>query len=128
MAILVLVLLHFLILFLQRFLDLLNFLGQLRKVLVHKIHFLTAFLSGAEFGLFLSIFFKPTTIMSVVCGVRASMLLAKVRMLLEADFLENLCCRLGTRLFIPFLALVRSFLRRFQFGLLVDADALDGLK
>jgi hypothetical protein len=53
------------------------------------------------------------------------MLLAQVAMLLEADFLGNPGRRLGTRMFLPFLALVRSFLRKFQFGLLLGAEALD---
>ncbi len=35
---------------LQRFLKLLNFLGELHKVMVYGITFLTAFLSGAEIG------------------------------------------------------------------------------
>jgi hypothetical protein len=54
--------------------------------------------------------------------------LAQVAMLLKVDFLGNPGHRLGTRMFLPFLALVRSFLRRFQLGLLVGADALDHLK
>ncbi len=54
---------------LQRFLKLLNFLGELRKVMVYGITFLTAFLSGAEIGFLLSILLKSTTITSVVRGV-----------------------------------------------------------
>ncbi len=61
-------------------------------------------------------------------GIRAPMLLAQVAMLLEVDFLGNPGCRLHTRMFLPFLALGRSFLRKFLFGLLVGADALNPLK
>jgi hypothetical protein len=41
---------------LQRFLELLDFLGELRKVMVYGITFLSALLSGAEVGFLLSIF------------------------------------------------------------------------
>jgi hypothetical protein len=44
-------------------------------------------------------------------------------MLLETHFLGNPGHRLGTRMLLPFLALVRSFLGRFQLGLLVGTDA-----
>ncbi len=53
------------------------------------------------------------------------MLLAQVAMLLKADFLGNPGRGLGTRAFLPFLALVRRLLRRFLFALLVGADAFD---
>ena len=65
------------------------------------------------------------TITSVVHGIRAPMLLAQVAMLLEADFLGNPGHRIGTKAFLPFLALVGRLLRRFQFALLVGADAFD---
>ncbi len=63
---------------LQRFLELLNFLGELCKVMVYRITFLTAFFSGAEIGFLLSVLLKPTTITSVVHGICALMLLAQV--------------------------------------------------
>ncbi len=53
------------------------------------------------------------------------MLLAQVAMLLKADFLGNPDRGIGTRALLPFLALVRRLLRRFQFALLVGADAFD---
>jgi hypothetical protein len=81
-----------------------------------------------EIGFLLSIFLKPTTIMSVVHGTCAPMPLAQVAVLLEIDLLGNPDRRLGTRTLLPFLALVRSFLGRFWFGLLVGSDALDCLK
>ncbi len=49
------VFLTFLAKLLQCFLQLLTFLGELRKVMVYGITFLTAFLSGAEIGLLLSV-------------------------------------------------------------------------
>ncbi len=102
--------LHFLTRLLQRFLKLLDILGQLRKVLVHGICFLSAFFSSAEIGLLLSVLLKPTSITSVVRGILAPMLLAQVPMLLKADFLGNPGRRIGTMVFLPFLSLVRTFL------------------
>jgi hypothetical protein len=106
-------LLPFLTRLLQCLLKLLDFLGQLRKVLVSGITFFSTLLSGTEIGFLLSVFFEPTTITSVVCGIRAPMLLAQVAMLLKMDFLGNPGCRIGTRAFLPFLALVGRLLGRF---------------
>jgi hypothetical protein len=117
--------LAFLARLLQRFLKLLDFLGELCKVMVYGITFLTTFLSGAEIRFLVSILLKPTTIASVVRGIRTPMLLAQVAMLLEANFLGHPDHSLGTRAFLPFLALVRRLLGRFQFALLVGADAFD---
>jgi hypothetical protein len=60
-----------------------------------------------------------------VRGIRDPVLLAQVAMLLKADFLLDPDHGIGTRAFLPFLALVRRLLGRFQFALLVGADALD---
>jgi hypothetical protein len=110
---------------LQRFLEPLNFFGELRKVMVYRITFLTDFLSGAEIRFFLSVLLKPTTITSVVHGIHTPMLLAQVAILLEANFLGPLDRSLGTRAFLPFLTLVSRLLGRFQFSLLVGADVFD---
>jgi hypothetical protein len=75
--------------------------------------FFPIFLSSAEIGFLLSILFKPTTITSVVRGIRAPMLIAQVTMLLKADFLGNPDRGIGTRAFLPFLILVRRLLGRF---------------
>jgi hypothetical protein len=56
------------------------------------------------------------------------MLLAQVAILLKADFLGNPDRGIGTRAFLPFLALVRRLLGRFQLALLVVADAFDYFK
>ncbi len=53
------------------------------------------------------------------------MLLAQVAMLLKMDFLGNSGRRIGTRAFLPFLALVGRLLGRFRFALLVGEDAFD---
>jgi hypothetical protein len=98
---------------LQCFLELLSFLGELRKVMVYGITFLTAFLSGTEIRFLLSVFFKPTIITSVVRGICAPMILEQVAILLEANFLGHPDRSLGTRAFLPFLALVRRLFRRF---------------
>ncbi len=117
--------LTFLARLLQRFLKLLDFLGELCKIMVYRITLLTAFLSGAEIRFLLSVLLKPTTITSVMHGIRAPMLLAQVAMLLEANFLGYPDRSLGTRVFLPFLALVRRLLGRLQFALFVGADAFD---
>ncbi len=93
--------------------------------MVYGITFLSTFLSGAKIRFLLSVLFKPTTITSVVRGICAPMLLAQVAMLLKADFLGNPDCGIGTRVFLPFLALVRRLLGRFLFALLKGADAFD---
>jgi hypothetical protein len=103
----------------------LEFLSELRKVMIYGIVFLTAFLSGVEIGLLLSVFLKLTTLTCVVHGKRASVLLAQVAMLLKANLLRHTDCSLGSRAFLPFLALVRSLLGRFQFALLVGTDAFN---
>jgi hypothetical protein len=95
---------------LQRFLELLDFLGELHEVMVHGITFLSTFHSGAEIRFLLFVLFKPMTITSVVHGICIPMLLAQVAMLLEADFLGNPDCRIGTRVFLLFLALLRRLL------------------
>jgi hypothetical protein len=125
LMILVMVFLTFLAGLLQCFLDLLYFLGELRKVVVYGITFLSAFLSSTKIGFLLSVLFKPMTITSVVHGICTTMLLAQVPMLLKVDFLENPDRGIGFRTFLPFFALVRRLLRRFRFALLVGADAFD---
>ena len=122
------VFLHFLAPLLQSLLELVKLLAQLHKVLLYGIDFLTAFLSGTKIGFLLSVFLIPTTIPGIVHGVHAPMPLAQVAKLLEMGFLGNPGHRLGTRRLLHFLPLVRSFLRRFQLGLLVCADALDFFK
>ena len=92
---------------LQRFLEILNFLGELCKVMVYGITFLTALLSGAEIGFLFSVFFKPMTLTCDVRGICAPTLLAQVAMLLKANFLGYPDRSLGTRAFLPFLALMR---------------------
>jgi hypothetical protein len=56
------------------------------------------------------------------------MFFTQVAMLLKADFLGNSGRRIGTRAFLPFLALIGRLLRflvRIQLALLVGADAFD---
>jgi hypothetical protein len=63
-----------------------------------------------------------------VHGMCALMFLTQVAMLLKADFLGNPGQKIGTRAFIPFLALIGRLLRflvRIQFALLIGADAFD---
>jgi hypothetical protein len=104
---------------------LLDFLGELRKVVVYGTTFCSAFLGGAEIRFLLSVLFKPTTIKSVVHGIHAHMLLVQVAMLLKTDFLGNSGHRIGTRVFLPFLPLVGRLLGRFQFALLVGANTFE---
>jgi hypothetical protein len=102
-------LLPFLICLLQGFLKLLDFLGQLCKVLVLGITFLSTFLRGAEIGLLLSVLLNPTTITSVVHGIHAPMLLVQVAICLKTDFLGNPGCRIVPGCFFPFLYLLEDF-------------------
>ncbi len=127
-AVLVTAFLTFLAGLLQRFLEFLDFLSELCKVMIYGIVFLTAFLSCAEIGLLLSVFLKPTTLTCVVRGKRAPMLLAQVAMLLTANLLWHTDRCLGTRAFLPFLALVRRLLGRFQFALLISTDVFNRLQ
>ncbi len=127
-AILITAFLTFLAGLLQRFLELLNFLGELREVMVYGITFFTALLSGTEIGFLLSVFFKPRTLTCVVHGICAPLLLTHVAMLLKANLLGHPKGRLGTRAFLLFLALVRRLLGRFRFALLVGADAFNRLQ
>jgi hypothetical protein len=121
--------LTFLARLLQHFLEFLDFLSELREVILYGIVFLTAFLSGAEIRLLLSVFLKPTTLMCVVHGKRAPVLLAQVAMLLsKANLLRHMDRSLGTREFLPFLALVRRLLGRFQFALLVGTHMFNRLQ
>jgi hypothetical protein len=122
---LVMAFLAFLTRFFQCFLELLDFIGELRKVVVYRITFSSAFLNRTEIGFLLSVLFKPTTITSVVCGIRAPMLLAQVAVHLKVDFLGNPGHRIGTRALLPFLALVGRLLGRFQLALLAGEDAFD---
>ncbi len=112
-AILVHAFLAFLGRFCQRFLELHNFLGELRKILLNGIRFLTAFLHGAEIGLLLSILLKPMTLTCVVGGTCAAMLLAQVAMLLMGNLLWHTDRYLSTGTLLTFLAPVRRLLGRF---------------
>ncbi len=114
--------------FLQCLLELIQLLAQLRKVPIYGICILAAFLSGMQIGFLLFVFLIPTTIPGIGCGVHAPILLAQVAMLLEMDFLGNPGHRFGTRMLLPFLSLVRSFLRRFQLNILMGTDALNCFK
>jgi len=59
----------------------------MREGLLHRIGFLSAFLSGAEIGFFRSVFLKTTAMTSIVHRVRApTMLLAKVSVFLGTSF------------------------------------------
>ena len=65
------------VLFLKHLLELVQFLAQLRKGLLYRIGFLSAFLSGAEIGFFRSPFLKMTAIARIVRRARAPMLIAR---------------------------------------------------
>ncbi len=113
---------------LQHFLELLDFLGELRKVMIYWIILLTAFISGTEIRFLLSVFLKPMVLMCVVRGIRAPMLLAQVAMLLKANLFWHMDRGLGTMSLLTFLALVRRLLGRFQLALLVGTHAFNCLQ
>jgi hypothetical protein len=106
-------LLPFLTRLLQRLLKLLDFLSELRKVLVYGTTFLSALLSGTEIGFLLSVLFKPTTITSIVRGIHTPMLLAQVAMLLKADLFGDPGHGISTRVLLPFLTLLGRLLGSF---------------
>jgi hypothetical protein len=85
------------ILFLDNFLEPDHHLTQLQKRLLCGIGFLSIFFGGAEVGFFCSVFLVPTTILIIVLGICASILLSHFAVLLGESFLGNLACRLGTR-------------------------------
>jgi hypothetical protein len=95
--------------------------------MVYGTTFLTTLLSGAEVGFLLSVFFKPTTLTCVVHGICTPMLLSQVAILLKANLLGHPNSSLGTRVLLPFLALVRRLLGRFLIALLVGADTFNCL-
>jgi hypothetical protein len=98
------------VLFLDHLLELVQFLAQLRERLLCGIGFLSAFLSGAEIGFFRSVFLETTAIVSIVCRVRALMLLAKVAVFLGTSFLWDSGTVVSARLLRILLLAVRSFL------------------
>jgi hypothetical protein len=98
------------VLFLDHLLELVHLLALLRKRLLCGIGFLSAFLSGAEIGLFCSVFLETTAIPSIVCRVRTPMLLAKVTVFLGTSFLWDSGTMVSTRLLRTLLLAVRSFL------------------
>jgi hypothetical protein len=93
-----------------------------------KIWFLTTFLGGTEIRFLLSVLLVPTTILGIVYGLCTPMLLAQVAMLHKTDFSGDPGRRFGTLLLLPILTLVRSFLGRFQLGLLLGTNVLNCLK
>jgi hypothetical protein len=97
-------------LFLDCLLKPVHLLAQLCKKVLGGVGFLSAFLGGVKIGLLHPVFLVPTTILGIVHGIHAPMLLAEVKMLLGASFLGNLAHRLGTRPLVSLLALVRSLL------------------
>jgi hypothetical protein len=105
------------VLFLDHLLELVHFLALLCKRLLCGIGFLSAFLSGAEIGLFRSLFLDTTAIASIVCCVRAPMLLAKVAVFLGTSFLWDSGVVVSTRLLRTLLLAVQSFLGMRSVGL-----------
>jgi hypothetical protein len=106
------------VLFLDHLLELVHFLALLRKRLLYGIGFLSAFLSGAEIGFFCSVFLKMTAITSIVCRVRAPMLLAQVTVFLGTYLFRDSGTMVSTRSLRTLLLAVRSFLvaRSVGFG------------
>ncbi len=75
--------------FLKHLLKLIQFLAQLRERLLCGTGFLSAFLGGAEIGVFRSVFLKTMAIASIVRRVRAPMLLAQVAMFLGTYLFQD---------------------------------------
>ncbi len=116
--------------FLDHLLKLVHFLALLRKILLCGIGFLSAFLSGAEIGLFCSVFLETTAIVSIVHRVCAPMLLAKVVVFLSMSFLRGSGTMVSTRLLRTFFSLCKAFSSRGVglFGSFLATYALDCLE
>jgi hypothetical protein len=97
------------VLFLDHLLKLVHFPALLRKRLLCGIGFLSAFLSGAEFRFFCSVFLETTGIAIIVRCVRAPMLLAKVTVFLGTSFLRDSGVVVSTRSLCTLLLAVQSF-------------------
>ena len=106
------------VLFLDHLLELVQFLAQLREGLLYGIGFLSTFLSGAEIGFFRSVFHKMTAIVSIVCRIRAPMLLAKAAVFLCTSFLWDSGVIVSTRSLRTLLLAVQSFLVARSVGLI----------
>jgi hypothetical protein len=115
------------VLFLDHLLELVHFLALLRKRLLCGIGVLSAFLSGAEIGLFRSVFLETTAIASIVSCVGAPMLLAKVAVFLSMSFLRDSGTMVSTRLLCTLLLAVQSFLAARSVGLFGSFLATYGL-
>jgi hypothetical protein len=63
----------FLTRFLQCILKLLDFFGELRKVVVYKITFSSTLLSGAEIRFLLSVLFKPMCVCVILTSSRGEL-------------------------------------------------------
>ena len=81
----------------------------MRKGLFYGIGFLSAVLSGAEIGLFHSVFLKTTAMVSIVHRVRAPMLLAKVTVFLGTSFPRDSGTLPVPGRYVPFFIAVRRF-------------------
>jgi hypothetical protein len=105
-----------------------HLLAQLHERLLCGIGFLSSFNGGKEIRFFRSIFLVFTTILAIVHGICAPMLLAEVAMHLGASFLGNLAHRLSTRLLVSILALVRSYLVGLCIGSFLGIIGLNSLE
>jgi hypothetical protein len=113
---------------LKSLLQLVRFLAQLGKQLLHWIGFLTCLLGGAEIGFHHSVFLVLAAIFGEVRSMHAPMFLAQLARLLKTNFLVSLLCGSSTGPLGSCLVLVRIFLAGWRMGFLGGTYVLNSLK
>ena len=116
--------------FLEKLLELVQFIAQRGESLLRWIGIISTFLSGAEIGFFRSVFLKTTAIATIVRRVRAPMFLAQVAMFLGTYLFWD-SGTLSTKSLRTLLLAVRSFLVARRVGLagsFLPTYVFDGLE
>jgi hypothetical protein len=90
--------------------------------------FLSNSLGGTKIRFFHSLFFVPMTILGILCGVHAPMLLAEVAILLGVSIFGNLARVLRIRPLVSFSALVRRLLVELCIGFFLCLYELNSLE
>jgi hypothetical protein len=113
---------------LKSLIQLVQFLAQLGKQLLHWIGFLTCLLGSPEFGFHHPIFLILAAILGSMHRMHAPMFLAQLARLLKTNFLVSLLCGTITGPLGSCLILVISFLARWRMGFLMGTYALDSFE
>jgi hypothetical protein len=114
--------------FLKSLLQLVQFLAQLGKQLLHWIGFLTCLLGGVEIGFHHPVFLVPAAIFGSVSSMYAPVFLTQILGPLKMDFLGSLFCISSTEPLGSCLVLVRSFLAGWRMGFLSGTYTLNSFQ